>query len=129
MSYIHYTAVCHGYDNVILPSEFTAHPGKKIIKIIGVSAIYHSVNGLVIPYMLCSQKLNRYLKQPYISTNLSNPIGNEVDYLTLTTTINNGYYVTIPWDYEKIFDIELVDCYQGLTYNYDYVIEMELDML
>ena len=129
MTYIHYTAICHGYDNVILPSEFTTYSGKKYIKIIGISAIYHTVNGLIIPYIICSQKLSRYLKQNYISNQLQNQIGNEIDYITLTTTLNNGYYVCIPWDYEKGFDIELLDSYQGLQYNYDYIIEMELNML
>ena len=128
MTFIHYTTICHGFDTVHLPSEFTSYNGQKYIKIVGVSTLFHTVNGICIPYIISSQKLARYLKQNFISTNLQNPLDNELNFITLSTTILNGYSVLIPWDYEKTFDIELIDCYQGLRYSYDYIIELELCM-
>lgn len=128
MTFIHYNVVCHGNDNVRLPEEFTQYHGNKYIKIIGLGLTKHQVNNIDIPYIICSSKLNRYMKQNFISENITNPSGKEFDYVTLSTTIMNGYAIQIPWDYEKFFDIEIIDCYQGIRYLYDYVVELELCM-
>ncbi len=126
MEPIHYIAICHGKDYVSLPEEFYIYPGNKFIKITGLSVVNSVRDDLNIPYVLLSEMLTRFDTQNFISPNLTYPTDEETKYVTLSTTINNGEYSKIKWDYKKMFDIKLRTCYKNTQYPYDYMIELSL---
>ena len=122
----HLLCICNNEDIIILPDEFVNYHGKKYIKIVGLSLNKQNVNNIDFPYVIISEKLARLNYQNRISLHLQNTTNEELNYITNTFTLKNGYFPLIPWDYEKTFDIKIKSCLNGVVFNQDYIIEFEL---